>query len=321
MFDHARDLLLLVNEFRDAMPRPIVGFGHSLGATVILNLSLLHPRLLTSLILVEPALLPSAKGIPFDAVYPMTLRKDTWPSRDAAVKAHLRSPLYAKWHPKVLQRFRMYAFRDLPTALYPISPPLAGDKVTLTSTKHQDVLSYARAAFPPQRDAPLESFAPSQSQDSERKWTHDPTVPFYRPENIMTFSRLPSIRPSCLFIYGGASHWQLQSGPEGRRTKLKTTGTGIGGSGGVADGQVADFVAPNGSHYVPMEQPHLIGRKIGCWLGDRMLQWRELERVTATTQQSIPRHMRSQVSDNWKHWVKKYYSAKKEESAIKLAKI
>ena len=56
----------------------------------MLNLALLHPRLLSTMILIEPALLPDPKGIPFDAVYPLTFRRDTWPDRDAAVKAHLR---------------------------------------------------------------------------------------------------------------------------------------------------------------------------------------------------------------------------------------
>lgn len=30
--DHSRDLLHIVNVFRDQMPQPIVGIGHSLGA-------------------------------------------------------------------------------------------------------------------------------------------------------------------------------------------------------------------------------------------------------------------------------------------------
>lgn len=29
--DHPRDLLLVINQFRDEMPRPIVGIGHSFG--------------------------------------------------------------------------------------------------------------------------------------------------------------------------------------------------------------------------------------------------------------------------------------------------
>lgn len=30
--DHSRDLLHMINTFRDQMPQPIVGVGHSMGA-------------------------------------------------------------------------------------------------------------------------------------------------------------------------------------------------------------------------------------------------------------------------------------------------
>lgn len=30
-YDHSRDLLHMVNHFRDEMPRPIIGVGHSMG--------------------------------------------------------------------------------------------------------------------------------------------------------------------------------------------------------------------------------------------------------------------------------------------------
>lgn len=34
-FDHSRDLLLMINTFRDQMARPIVGVGHSVGGTAL----------------------------------------------------------------------------------------------------------------------------------------------------------------------------------------------------------------------------------------------------------------------------------------------
>lgn len=33
--DHSRDLFLMINHFRDQMPRPIVGLGHSFGGNVM----------------------------------------------------------------------------------------------------------------------------------------------------------------------------------------------------------------------------------------------------------------------------------------------
>lgn len=312
MFDSARDLLLLVNEFREEMTRPIVGFGHSLGATVLLNLALMHPRLLSTLVLVEPALSPDVMRVPFDAVYPMVFRKDKWPSREAAVKAHLKSPFYAKWDERVLARFRKHSLRDLPTALYPDRPRPEGDKVTLTSTKHQDVLSYARAAYPADRDAQPRTFTPLQVDDPEFKWTRNPAIPFYRPENLMTFSWLPSVRPSCFYMYGEDSHWRSQSGPEGRRDKLERTGTGIGGSGGVTDGRVAETVIRKGTHYVPMEQPSAVGYEVGRWLAQELRLWREAERRLANAQARVPQHLRSQVSSDYLYWAKKLHNSSRQ---------
>lgn len=33
--DHARDLFLMINHFRDQMPRPLVGIGHSMGGNIM----------------------------------------------------------------------------------------------------------------------------------------------------------------------------------------------------------------------------------------------------------------------------------------------
>ncbi|KAL2049324.1 hypothetical protein ABVK25_010421 [Lepraria finkii] len=52
-FDHSRDLLHMVNHFRSQMTRPIVGIGHSCCGTQLVNLSLIHPRLFTTLILYD----------------------------------------------------------------------------------------------------------------------------------------------------------------------------------------------------------------------------------------------------------------------------
>ena len=54
--DHPRDLFLMVNHFRHSMPRPIVGIGHSMGGNNLVNLSLMHNRLFTSLILIDPVI-------------------------------------------------------------------------------------------------------------------------------------------------------------------------------------------------------------------------------------------------------------------------
>lgn len=39
--DHARDMLYMINHFRQDMPRPLVGIGHSMGGNNLYDHSLL----------------------------------------------------------------------------------------------------------------------------------------------------------------------------------------------------------------------------------------------------------------------------------------
>ncbi|KAI0543193.1 hypothetical protein GGR58DRAFT_451075 [Xylaria digitata] len=55
-YDHARDLLYMTNVFRAEMPRPIIGIGHSFGGSILTCLSLIHARLFSTLILLDPVI-------------------------------------------------------------------------------------------------------------------------------------------------------------------------------------------------------------------------------------------------------------------------
>ncbi|KAJ6267258.1 hypothetical protein PSV08DRAFT_380858 [Bipolaris maydis] len=136
VFNHARDLLHMVNTFRDQIIRPIVGIGHSARGPILVSLALLQPRLvLETLILIDPIIhrhvFAAGYCTPALASAP---RRDEWP----------------KWDERVLQRWLQYGLRNLPTAVYPRHIQVAGteahvthedasaDTVTLTTTKHQE---------------------------------------------------------------------------------------------------------------------------------------------------------------------------------------
>ncbi|KAJ6194049.1 toxin biosynthesis protein [Bipolaris maydis] len=129
VFNHARDLLDMVNTFRDQIIRPIVGIGHSARGPILVSLALLQPRLvLETLILIDPII-------------------------------HRHNKYYSKWDERVLQRWLQYGLRNLPTAVYPRHIQVAGteahvthedasaDTVTLTTTKHQEVFTFLRPTF------------------------------------------------------------------------------------------------------------------------------------------------------------------------------
>jgi pimeloyl-ACP methyl ester carboxylesterase len=111
--DHSRDLLNMVNLFRDQMPRPIIGVGHSMGGCQLANLALLHPRLFETLILIDPVI--QGKVSLLGNVSPAAAsakRRDRWPSREEALESFKKSKFYQTWDSRVLDRWVQYGLRD-----------------------------------------------------------------------------------------------------------------------------------------------------------------------------------------------------------------
>lgn len=177
---------------------------------------------------------------------PSTYRRDHWPSRAEAAEKFKSSKFYQSWDPRVLEKWIEYGLRDLPTKLYPTTsetneqPPA----VTLMTPKSQELFTFLRSSYIDERSglargSPQDEIHPDDIDD----------FPFYRPEPPEVFRRLPEIKPPVLYLFG--ENPDLSS-KKARQGKLHTTGTGIGGSGGVSKGQVKEVVLPCG-HLVPME--------------------------------------------------------------------
>jgi hypothetical protein len=239
----------------------------------------MHPRLLTTLVLLDPVIQlswgadDSVVGSRASLAVASTFRRDLWPSRRAAADSFAKSPYYQAWDPRVFRLWLQYALRDLPTPLYPDLPaggPVDGP-VTLTTPKQQEVWTFVRPNYTG-KDA-----AGRYVVDRRRAPDSDPSsgqFPFYRPEPISTFFKLPSLRPSVLYVLGGLSNLV----PPGRhRDRTLNTGTGVGGSGGIAEGRVRDVTPAGGGHLVPMEAPGESAEESARWLGAEMERWRREE--------------------------------------------
>ncbi|KAI1158252.1 Alpha/beta hydrolase family-domain-containing protein [Nemania serpens] len=304
--DLSRDLLHLTNVFRAEMPRPLVGVGHSYGANILTQLSLLHPRLLTSLVLFDPTIVafdPARMAGPGTSpARASAVRRDVWPSREAAIASFARSPFYRSWDPRVLERWNQHALRDLPTLVHPelpasgSAPPSdsttantttttgpASPGVTLRTTKHQEVFTFVRPIYP------FMTVHPPTSPSSPPTYTfsrtgapdYDPSLAslppgsgvfaFYRSESNTPLAALPSVRPGVLFVHGGESDI---SRPEMRAHRLATCGVGPGGSGGVAAGRVAEVLLERRGHLFPMEVPAEAAAHAARWIASEMALWR-----------------------------------------------
>ncbi|RMZ85799.1 hypothetical protein DV737_g382, partial [Chaetothyriales sp. CBS 132003] len=268
--DHARDLLHLINLKRDQMPRPLIGIGHSMGGNQLVNVAYMHPRLFTTLILLDPVIHYTAfdqAGRPNIAQL-STFRRDLWPARKTASDTFLSSPFYARWHPKVFDRWCRYGLRDLPTAIYPLDPHSQGpDPVTLTTTKHQEVFTFLRPNYG------REGFDGTPINRKERPDLDTSLLQhgqFYRPESPAAFLRLPELRPSVLYLFGAESDL---SHPEQCALKMKHTGVGVGGSGGAPDGRVTSITYDGVGHLIAMEAPDRTAEDAARWIAKELERW------------------------------------------------
>lgn len=106
------------------MPQPIVGIGDSQGACELVNLSLMHPRLQSTPVLIEPLIQPEAPPGPNAAGF-ATVRPDLWPSREVAEQKFRTSRMHSSWDAGVLDGYLKHGLRNVPTALYPASAPVS----------------------------------------------------------------------------------------------------------------------------------------------------------------------------------------------------
>jgi pimeloyl-ACP methyl ester carboxylesterase len=327
----------MVNYFRKEMRQPIVGthksipepiesklkrtgFGHSMGGAILINVALMHPRLFTTVVNFEASICRSPRQYTTLPGYFITFRKDQWPSRDAAAKYLSKHPLYKTWDPAVLDLFLQYGLRDGPTLLYPNALSSGSSvPVTLTTSKHQEITDYTRAAFPPDRSTPIADFQPTANGHpdiGDASWRH-PKEAFYRPETTLMFPQLPYLRPSCLWLYGSDS--TFMSDRANRQDKTNVTGTGIGGSGGVAAGRVKEIDVSGGGHYLPLEAPRKLAVEVlGPWFDTEVERWVKETEEERKEWESVALEKRSQVSDDFLYWMKTHNDPRKVTKAMRL---
>ncbi|KAI7771916.1 hypothetical protein LZL87_006192 [Fusarium oxysporum] len=291
-FDHARDLMNLINQHQRDIPHPIVGIGHSMGGTQLAQLALWHPRLLDSLVLIDPIIQVPNPSISLAGL--STKRRDIWPSREDAVARFKKSKFFQSWDPRVLELWIEHGLRDIPTELHPKEEGSSPDeRVTLTTSKHQELFSFVRPSYLARHWESFNDQDPEQNKDC-------PNYPFHRPEPPKIFRHLPELRPSTLFVFGKQSEF---SSPERRQEKISTTGTGIGGSGGAAAGRVQGETLDCG-HLIPMEKASECADVISSFVGEQMRRWRDQQESFKRYRENMSRREQITIDGKWEEKVK-----------------
>lgn len=279
-------------------------------------LSLLHPRLFTSLVLMEPVLEKNIHAGMGTIFVKLSLgRKDTWPSRSEAAKYFKKS--FHKWDSRVLERWLEHGLRDVRPD---IDSTKAEGSVTLTTSKHQEVIQYLRPNF--QKKRPLNS-----DKDPDTQELHDPVFypdiigpphaiyPFYRYEPILAWRLLTHVRPSVLYLFGENSP---VSSSELRAGKVERTGKGIGGSGGYKSNRVKEVIFPGAGHHLPFEAVPGVSDAASTWLKQEMMRWKEEKERINKGWLELPREARASVSDDWHIYLKTYLDRPKPQPGSKL---
>ena len=202
----------------------------------------------------------------------------------------------------MLDRWITHGLRDLPTFVYPDpsvsnkpESPKGETPVTLVTTKHQEVFSFLRPNFDGLDEDEKEIVNRLTHADLDLK--AQDTYPFYRPEPPRTFDNLPHLRPSTLYVFGGQSYL---SSPPFRKAKMDRTGTGVGGSGGVAQGRVKEVVFEDAGHLLPMEIVEEVADAIGGWTAGELKRWSRLEKEWKESWDAKSRQERTMVTEEWK---------------------
>ncbi|PSN68712.1 alpha/beta-hydrolase [Corynespora cassiicola Philippines] len=294
-FDHSRDLLLMINNFRDRIVSPVVGIAHSMGCSQIVGLSLIHPRLFHSLVLIEPIILERHPPGP-NAAFFTSLRRETWPNRAKASAQLSKNPFFKTMDPRALTAYVTHALRDLPD----------GSGVTLATPKAQEAWTYARMNVNAQPDD-LSRHTPEARarerllQPDLEPYNETAVKVFNRPESAVAVRELPRVRPRALFLYGERTEINLENVRELHKARM---GVGPGGSGGVVEGNVKQKVLEGVGHLVPFERPGLVAEEAAGWLTVEMERWKQEKRFWDTIDTKKSSDGRKKLSEHWLKSVK-----------------
>lgn len=113
--NHANDLIAAIESQYD---RPVIGMGHSLGGTITAIAATKRPDLFSSLIIIDPASLPSKFASYVTDLMPQWLafrllpfirrtheRQRLWPSRQAFIDNYREHPTYRSFNSRALQDY------------------------------------------------------------------------------------------------------------------------------------------------------------------------------------------------------------------------
>ena len=261
----------------------------------------MHPRLLSSLMLIEPVIQDAAPPGP-NAAMMSTFRQDLWPSLPTAHAALRKSKFFASWEPRVLDKFLEHGLREMFTADFTAISRVPEESITLKTSKHQEAWCYVRPNFEPMGDAEdQESVQRNRLVSPDLDPNAHGRFLSHRAEPVVTLSNLPFLRPRVLYLFGGKSYL---SSPSMQAEKVDATGVEVGGSGGVAAGNVEKLVLEDAGHLPPYERVGDCAEITAAWLGKQIQHFQREDAFYASYDSGKSERDMVVTSERWQRMVK-----------------
>lgn len=204
-----------------------------------------------------------------------------------------KNPFFKSFDPRVLEAYFKHALVDRPDG-----------SVELATPKAQEAWSYLRANF-----QPLPEDESEEAWNKERLLNPDyipfsdmSKIIFTRPEGEPVVDSLPNLRPHTLFVYGEQSHISHE---QNRNVLLSTTGTGRGGSGGVAHNAVQCKLYDGLGHLCCFEAPTAMATDVAHWLDKEMVRWKDEQAFYKMHDPGHSKNGGTELSDQWLKAVRK----------------
>jgi pimeloyl-ACP methyl ester carboxylesterase len=201
-------------------------------------LSLAHPRLLSTLVLIEPIIAASSIQESGPGLVQMTLRrKTTWPSRLTAEKTFAKA--FKSWDPRALQSFYNHA-------LYPYPSSSNSDNeipTRVVTGRYQELGGVVRPSY----------IYDGNFTPAEMPWVE---------EALVVHDLIPFVPCSAFYICGALSASSLA---EVRADWMARTGVGKH-MGRARERRVQVAVVPDVGHLVPMEAPTACAKAAAEWI-------------------------------------------------------
>ena len=119
---------------------------------------------------------------------------------------------------------------------------------------------------------------------------------FHRPEMVLTFLNLPSVRPNVLWIFGASSPINTLASQD---EKVIRTGTGVGGNGGADAGKVEKEVVQKGGHMLPFENSQECASLLAPWLEKQIEDFQTVEKFIGEHVSGRSERNMLAVSEQW----------------------